>query len=116
MSKRLQNHFDTIKVLSKPNPKQNKAIIHHADDELVKCICECIQNIANGVVKISPSTKSKLCKHKQKIRQIIDKRTGIKKKKKLLEQSGGFLPLLLAPVVGLLGSVVGEAISNAIRN
>lgn len=116
MSKRLQNNFDTIKVLSKRNPKQNKAIIQAANNELVKCICECIQNVTNGVVKISPCSKSKLHKHKNKIRQIINKRTDMKKKRKLLEQSGGFLPLLLAPVVGLLGSVVGEAISNAIRN
>lgn len=116
MSKRVQRHLNELKVLSKLKPKQTKLLIRHANNDLVKCVCECMQNVANGVVHISPATKMKLSKHRNKIRKIINKRTKIAKKKKLLEQSGGFLPLLLAPIVGLLGSVVGEAISNAVRN
>lgn len=115
MSKRVKKHFGTIKALCKLKPNVAKAVIHDANDEVIKCICECIQNVLNGVVKIPQATKRKLKRHKRKIRQINNKRIGIRRKRKLLEQSGGFLPMLLAPVVGLLGSVVGEAISSAIR-
>jgi len=57
---------------------------------------------------------SKLRRHKSKIRKIIDKETKLAKKRELLTQSGGFLPLLLAPIISLVGGLVGEAIGGAI--
>jgi hypothetical protein len=71
-------------------------------------------NVANGNVKVPPTVLSKLKKHKSKIRAAVSKKISFKKRKQLIEQSGGFLPLLLAPIVSLVGGLVGEAIGGAI--
>ena len=114
--KKVKTHIHCLRALCHLKPKQVKGVIENSDNDLIKCLIECAYNVAHGVVPVSPKTLSKLKKHKSKIRKIIDKGTKLKKKKKLLVQSGGFLPLLLAPIVSLVGGLVGEAIGGAIRN
>ncbi len=88
----------------------------HADKDLVRCLCECIQNVAVGNVKIGKSRRLKLKKHRATLRSIINRKTPLGRKRKLLSQTGGFLPLLLAPIIGIAGSLIGDAISGAIGN
>jgi hypothetical protein len=97
------------------NPKQVKGVLENSQKDLVSCLCECMHNVAKGSVPIPPATLSKLKKHRKKIRQILNGKTKQKQRKQLLEQSGGFLPLLLAPIISLVGGLVGEAIGGAIN-
>jgi hypothetical protein len=116
MNKRVRKHLAVLQFLAKSaKPNQAKAVLKCADRDLVGCLCECIQNVAMGNVAIDKGRKKKLAKHKQCLRQILDKGTKLKKKRKLLVQSGGFLPLLLAPIIGIAGSLIGDAISGAIN-
>ena len=108
--KTVKRHINSLRALCHFKPKQIKGLIENSDKELVGCICECMYNVAT----VPPKTLAKLKKHKSKIRKVIAKRTNFKKKKKLLAQSGGFLPLLLAPIVSLVGGLVGEAIGGVI--
>ena len=112
--KTVKRHINSLRALCHLKPKQIKGVIENSDKELVGCICECMYNVANGTFPVPPKTLAKLKKHKSKIRKVIAKRTNFKKKKKLLAQSGGFLPLLLAPIVSLVGGLVGESIGGAI--
>jgi len=47
----------------------------------------------------------KLARHKKTFRKLILKKTSLKAKRKIL-QSGGFLGLLIPPVLGLLSSLI----------
>lgn len=102
-------------VLAKSKPRQCRALLQCADKELIGCLCECIQNVTKGNVRIDGARKRRLAKHKAKLRKILDKRTKLGRKRQLLSQTGGFLPLLLAPIIGLAGSLIGDAISGAIN-
>jgi hypothetical protein len=117
MNRRVRKHLATLQFLAKSaKPSQAKAVLKCANKDLVGCLCECIQNVTMGNVAIGKSRRKKLSKHKRRLRQILDKGTNLSSKRKLLVQSGGFLPLLLAPIIGIAGSLIGDAISGAINN
>jgi hypothetical protein len=112
---RLRKHMWALHFLAKCKPRQRQLFLDTANKDVIECICECIHNIAQGNVRIEKERKRKLAKHKSKLRKIVDKRTGIEAKRKLLSQSGGFLPLLLSPIIGLVGSLIGDAIAGAVN-
>ncbi len=112
MSNRLKKHLELLKILKKTNPKHRKSILESADNSLILCICECIDNILRGNVKLSPAKKRELAKHVEILRQIADRKTKGQKKRSLLVQKGGFLPALLAPVIGIAGSLIGDLVGK----
>ena len=110
--KRLAKHHNCLKFLAKSNPNLRKSVIYGANNDLVYCICECIQNVLKANVPIPYKTIKELKPYRNTLEKIINKRTSVQKKKKLLNQNGGFLPILLAPLLGIVGSLVGDVISK----
>ena len=109
MSERLKNKFCELKVLSQAKPDARRAIIAQADGELIRAICECCLNILNGTVKLTPKQKKRLTRHKNCLRDLADKKQSLKsKREKLITQRGGALPALLAPIIGLAASLIGD--------
>ena len=109
MSKRLKNNVDYLKVLHKSNNKIRSAILQNANKELLLCICECVENILNGNVRITPNQRKQLKKYVTVLRKIRDKGTKLGEKKTILVQKGGFLGALLAPIItALAGTVLGS--------
>jgi hypothetical protein len=101
MTQRLKDHSETLKKLLKCRPKKRTDILKNADDDLIRCICECSANtIIYRNVPLTESQLKKLSPHKNILRYLSNKRIGLKKKKaKIIKQSGGFLLPLLAPIL-----------------
>jgi len=110
MSKRLNKNIEVLKLLKKAKPNQRKHILDCADNGLIYCICECIDNVLRGNVKLSPTKKRELGKHKTILRKIVDRKTDIGVKRDLLVQKGGFLPALLGPVLGIAASLISQLV------
>lgn len=108
---KLKKNIDYIKVLSKANKQQQKAILQAANKELIECLCECALNIVNGNVPLKNSDLQKLQKHKSRLRGLSDPSIKIKEKRILLQQKGGFLPILLAPILSLAGQLLANSIT-----
>ena len=99
MSGRMKKQALFLQVLIKTkNAKLRKAILEHADPELIKALCECAHNILQGNVQMTPLEKTRLRKYKSKLRLIARKNVSVKQKRLKLQQTGGFLPALLAPL------------------
>lgn len=107
---RLQNQISYIDVLSKAKPKQRQAILKHADKELVLCLCECVLNVLNGNVPLKPHEIEKLRKHQNILRHLVEPKNSLKNRKEIFIQKGGFLPVLLAPILGIAGQLLADAI------
>lgn len=105
MSARLKKHSDYLKVLHKSNKKIRSAILENANRELLLCICECVENILNGNVKLTQTESGKLRRHAKVLREIRDKSVNLKTKKDLLVQKGGFLSALLTPIIAGLANL-----------
>ena len=95
MSGRMKKQALFLQVLIKTkNAKLRKAILEHADPELIQALCECAHNI----LQMTPLEKTRLRKYKSKLRLIACKNVSVKQKRLKLQQTGGFLPALLAPL------------------
>jgi hypothetical protein len=110
--KRITKHHDCLRFLAKTNPKLRRCVIKAADKDLIYCICECIQNVLRANVPIPPNTIKQLKPYKGTMESIVNKRTNIGHKKRLIAQNGGFLPILLAPLLGVIGSLVGDTLAR----
>ena len=113
---RVRKHWRTLRYLCGfESPSEIKAVLQSADKELIGTICECIQNLAKGNIPISKQKIKQLRPHQKLVGKILDKSIKFEQKKKHLVQSGGFLPLLLAPLLGVADSLIGDAISSRNR-
>ena len=111
--KRLQKNISYLDVLAKAKPSQRKAILQTADKDLILCLCECILNVLNGNVPLKPDIQEKLGKYKAQLRILASKETPAKYRKDILVQKGGaFLPLLLAPILGIAGQLIADSITK----
>ena len=105
MSSLVRRNGAVLKVLSKTNPAAAKALIQSASPDLLNALCECALNVLKGRVTISSLQKRKLAHHKRELRDLVKKRTSLKRKRQIL-QRGGFLGLLLKPLGSLLGGLL----------
>ena len=104
MFRRVRSHERSHRVLNAATPNVRKELLHHCDKELIKCLCECAQNVLKGNVPLTLSQKQKLCRHKHNLRELASKKVS-KKKKTAILQKGGFLGALLTPIISLLGGL-----------
>lgn len=96
-----------LQALCHLNKEQRVAVLRRADTSLIRCICECALNILQGNIPVKLSQKNKLKRYKKVLRTLATPKKSINKKKNLIVQKGGgFLPLLLAPILGTLISNV----------
>lgn len=112
MSSRLKKHLELLKLIKKAKPEHRKILIKTAEQSLILCLCECIDNILRGNVKLGPKKKKELAKYTIVLRKIANRETSKEAKRKLLIQQGGFLPALLAPIIGLAGGLIGELVTK----
>lgn len=109
---RLKQNITYIDVLSKAKPKQRVAILQNADKELILCLCECALNILNGNVPLKQHDFDKLRKHQTQLRNLAVPKASLKDRRDILMQQGGFLPALLAPILGIAGQLLVDAITR----
>jgi hypothetical protein len=80
--------------------KLRKIILKHCDDDLLKAIIEIVLNVLKGNVDICEKTKLGLKKYKKSMRKLICPQLSLKAKRKVVQQSGGFLNILLPTIIG----------------
>jgi len=112
MSARLKRNLDFLNVLAKAKPKQRQAIISTASKDLLLCICEVVDNILRGAVKLTVKQKQQLKRYKKVLRTVADRKIPLKQKQKLISQKGGFLSAAIIPVLSIAAALLGEAVRN----
>ena len=73
-------------------------------------MCACAHNILIGAVRLTPREKVRLGKYKDKLRLIANRRLSISRKRREIQQNGGFLPALLAPLATSLSTAAASTI------
>jgi hypothetical protein len=98
-----------LRLLHSSNAKQRKQLCKIANKDQILSVCECAFNILKKNIPITKAQEDQLRRHKRFVYKLVDKSVPLIQKKKVLEQSGGFVQFLLAPVLGaILGEVAGE--------
>ena len=105
-TKHIQEKLLDLNFLSSCNPKIRKYILENADKKLIVVLNECMLNLLKGNIKLDYQHFQKLKKHKNAIRLLVNTKC-LKKKKILLVQKGGFIPLILP--------LIGRAVASSIK-
>lgn len=107
MTRGIRKHKEVLKKLQRAKPSERRNILHNADCGLVKCLCTIVHNILNGVIHLKPCQRSKLQRYRHVLRKLaLNGETWEDKKKIFTQTGGGFLPLLLAPLISTLFSKI----------
>ena len=115
MSQRLKANVPYLHVLAKGSQTQRNGVLKGAKKDLVECLCECALNILHGNVPLSGEQKRKLRCHKTTLRALGSRKLSLaKKKKKLVNQKGGFISALAGPVLGILGELIIGGIKKGV--
>jgi hypothetical protein len=109
--KRLNRNITLLDVLVKANKPQRDALINTATNDQLQCICDCATNILNENIPISDRQYKKLKRFQKHIRYIANSDDNIDNKK-LVIQKGGFLPILLTPILSAAASLLAETLIN----
>ena len=97
MSRLVKRQVLCLQMLNRThNAKLRKAILEYA--ELISALCECAHNILIGTVRLTPREKVRLRRYRTDLNSIVSKKTAVVRKRRILQQKGGFLPALLAPL------------------
>lgn len=110
MSVRLRRNFALLKTLTRSSPKIRKVILQECSPDLIQAICEICMNLLKGNIPITQCQHNKLKRYKEKIRQMACRKAGVRQKKKLLNQKGGFLLPLLTTVLPMVADLAIGAI------
>lgn len=109
-------HRAQLNILKKSTPSNRKRLIKEASPQLVKIISECCLNLLKGNIPVSKNQKTKLKKYQKAIRKLGNsKKLSIKARKNILIQKGGFLPLILGPLLGSVIPLIVKGIGSLIR-
>lgn len=110
--KNIKKHLNYLRSLTLASPKHKKLLLKNASNSEILAICEICLNLLSGNI---PVNVKKLQKYKNSIRKIACRSTHLNSKKRILvNQSGGFLPLILPAVISALAGMAGRAIGNRI--
>jgi len=106
-----KKYLPLLKVLRKLNAEDVTSVMDFLTDDAIDNICECVYNILNTDLKLSPKKKSHLKKFIKtncsihRLHKISKKTIPVSKRRKALRQEGRGLPLILASVIPFLTSL-----------
>ena len=112
MSERVRRHLPSIKRLQRMNAGSRKKYLASCSQDFVDTLCECCKNLLNENIPIRQTQLKKLKRHKLVLRKLANKKTSSEQRRKILQQKGGFLGLLIKPLIGLAGSLLGGGLFN----
>lgn len=99
---------DYLNLLAKSKYKRRNALIDIADKQELNSLIELLINILHGRLELPKSKIKSLARYKNILRQLCQKRCGIKKKRRLLKQHGGFLSTILPIAISVLSGLFSK--------
>jgi hypothetical protein len=101
MSEAVKRQGEMLRFLCRAKPSAVKAVVKNASPQLVQTLCECCHNVLKGNVPLTAVQKRRLRRHKSSLRELTKKKLSVKRRKQILQQ-GGFIGLLLRPILNRL--------------
>jgi hypothetical protein len=102
-------HRELVK-LKRLGVNGRKKFFKTCSNDCINKISECAKNLLNENLLIKPSHLKKLSRHKHTLRALALKKTGLSKRRRLI-QKGGFLGALLPAVIPIIASLVGKFVT-----
>lgn len=111
---RLTRCRDQLEQVAVASPRRRKRLLRTASPCLLEAIRTCVVNFLKGRVQLSRDRLKGLKRYVPALVAVTRPRSSGALRKRL-QQSGGFLPLLMPAIVSLLGGLAGEALGGLVR-
>ena len=102
----MNKHSGLLIALAHANNAVARSRLKSLKKDAVGALIDCARAIINKKVRLSPSQLTQVHRYKDKIVKLVSPRTSLIEKKRAL-QKGGFLGLLLKPLLSVLGGALG---------
>jgi len=115
MSKLLKKYIHHLHVLKDcASCHRRTHFVKNSSNDFVKCLCEACDNLLKGNIPINKKQKQQLYRHRNTIRFLASKQNKslTKKKRKLIQQGGAFLPILLPPLLTIAAELLPTLFSQ----
>ena len=106
MSKRIEKNIHMLSLLCECRRNQRNAIIKTLTKDQLVAICECVDNVLNGNVKLDSKSLGTVRKKRNQFREMRKKSVPTKIKKEALIQTRGALPALLIPAISIASALI----------
>jgi hypothetical protein len=110
MDGRIQKKTAFLREFHKCSNQNRKKLLKTATPNQIKSVCECALNVVNGNVPVKGRLLHKLKAHRKVLKQLSFGKGTINTKRRLLIQRGGFLPVLAAALLPLVGTLVDRLV------
>lgn len=104
---RLKRNIPLLKALTKASPRKRKDILRGCSNDLLHSLSEIALNLLKGNIPLSSQQYAALKRQKNKIRLLADRKISLRRKRRTLQQTGGFLLPLLATAIPVIGQLLG---------
>ena len=110
VSQSVRKTVPLLKVIAKLSNANRKKVLSEVggDEILYKALREIAHNTIKGNVKLNKYQKAKLKPYSRTLEELCTSTKCLKRRKKLVVQSGGFLPILIPAVASLIASLVAK--------
>lgn len=105
MSLRMRRNLAMLEMLYKAQPGMRRLIVCNASADFINALCEIALNVLRGNIPLNTKQYKQLKRQKAVIRLVADKKVNHQKKKKKINQTGGFLLPLLGAAIPFITSL-----------
>ena len=116
ISNSLNKSLPLLRVITKLPSNSRRRILKEVGDEKVvyNALHELAHNTLNGKIPLNIVQKRKLKPHKNTLENLCDAKYGkcSKKRKHLIQQSGGFLPIVLQALIPIIGGLLANKLTK----
>lgn len=101
-------HKDYLTLLSKTKTSvRRQKLIDAGNNGEINAVSECIRNLIDGNVPLNKAQLKTLRRYKTILRTLAKKCGGVKDRRAILRQKGGFLATLLPIALSAVSSLIG---------
>ena len=112
MSTRLEITKNFAYQLAESSRKERKALLRDATEEQLKGLFEICLNIIRGNVPMDQADFQRLKRHKNTLTALASKKVPIYKKRRIVNQKGGFLSSVAAFALPFLAQVISSRLAR----
>jgi len=100
------HHADFLSLLGRAKARRiREKLLALADANQIAAVIECVDNVNRNNVPIPIDKVKKLRRHSKLVHALLKPRVSLRRKKHLLNQTGGFLNTLIPLIASRLGGV-----------
>lgn len=115
MATRLEVTRGFIKTLAKCSPQRRKRVLENATNNELKALFELCLNMKLGNLPIDAEQFRRFKRHKTTFDTLANRRISIRKKRKIVNQKGGFVAAVAKFALPLLTHIIASQLSKAGR-